>query len=144
MAYAYNNNLIPFRPFTVPIFTKDADFYFNDEEKYTKACEIIAGNPHVDVCWYEESPHELHDLDFVMCDLSLEGLVIAPRAQVAFNSGVSEINIENVIYADRTRARLLKYNRRYGLRYKLSQIIAFYAIYNFELTDDILECTVNA
>ena len=105
--------------------TKDLDFYFNNEESYIEAYNLTNGNPSIDVCWFFNDPHELHDIAFVMCNIYPDGSVeITPQAMLAMNSSVSDIYVENIIFPNRTIARMHKYNRKYGLKYKKHQVLS--------------------
>jgi hypothetical protein len=116
--------------------TKDFDFYFNDLDSFVRAHIEMDHNPYIDICWYFDKPHELHDISAVMVNLYEGGkLEITEQARSALDTKIAEIYVENVIWPERTAKRLIKYNNRLGLRYLPEQIIALSSIYN--LDDDL-------
>lgn len=105
--------------------TKDIDFYFNDPTKYIEACNISHNNPRIDICWYFDNPYELHDIDLVQIAISSNRIVQTDESKLAWDTKVSHILGDRVIYPVRTAQRIVKYNRRYGITYPISEIIAF-------------------
>ena len=64
-----------------------------------------------------------------MCTMARGGIHLTDQARVAHESKVSELYVGNVIYPQRTANRMFKYNRRYGVRYKMSQVLAFLGLF---------------
>lgn len=123
---------------------KDVDFYFNDDQSYINACNIAALNRKLDICWYFDSPYELHDISYVMCTLYKDKIFISKEAQKAFDTGISELYLDNIIYPERTAKRMLKYNSKYGVKFKLPQVLAFSSLYNIEhsIIDKLISISV--
>jgi hypothetical protein len=110
-------------------YIKDVDFYFNNERAYINARYAAIKQPKIDICWYFNQPYELHDLSFVMSTMTRDGIKISEAAQTAFDTGISELYLNHVIYPDRTAKRMIKYNRRYGVKFKLHQILMFCSVF---------------
>jgi hypothetical protein len=123
---------------------KDVDFYFNDEVAFVKAYLRTYDNPLVDVCFYFDEPHELHDMSLVMCNIYSDRVETTPQAQLALDSGVSELYPENVIYPDRTIMRIIKYHKRTGVRFRGEQVLFICSIFGVDqgLCRDGLGCCV--
>lgn len=111
---------------------KDVDFYFNNEQAYLEALALTHNNPRFDICWYFDQPYELHDIGIVMCSVHRNHTVITEDAQSAMDTKVSRLFIGNIVFPDRTAKRLLKYNKRYGIKFKKSEVLAFAALYGLE------------
>lgn len=123
---------------------KDVDFYFNNEQAYLEALALTYKNPKFDICWYFNQSYELHDIGIVMCSVYRDHIVITEAAQLAMDSKVSSLFIENIVFPDRTATRLLKYNKRYGIKFKKSEVLAFAALYRLEtyLVKQLIEISV--
>lgn len=113
--------------------TKDIDMYFNDEDAYMWAYSVVIDNPFIDICWYKNLPIELHDISFVKTYYDGNKIFMTVDAYNAITNLVSEIYIHNIIYPERTFNRIIKYNKRYGVKFKYEQIVALCAIYDFEI-----------
>jgi len=111
---------------------RDIDFYFNNDNSYVEAANLVGFNRKIDVCWYFNNPMELHDISYVMCTLNRNGVYITEAAQEAFDTGISELYLNHIIYPNRTAQRMLKYNDRYNCKFKLAQVLAFISIFNIE------------
>jgi hypothetical protein len=112
--------------------TKDIDFYFNDDLSYLRACLHVWKNKSIDVCYYRDFPHELHDMGVVMANLRSDGLEITPECHDSFSTGVSKLFIKSVVFPDRTVKRMMKYNDRLGVKFLTSEVLAFCAIYKID------------
>ena len=113
--------------------TKDIDFYFNNDVSFVKAYLATYDNPYIDVCWYINETHELHDIAVVMCNAHADGAIeITPQAQEALDTKVCTIYPENFIWPDRSVKRLMKYHNRYGMRYRAREVVAIAALYDIE------------
>jgi hypothetical protein len=123
---------------------KDVDFYFNDELSFVKAYLLTFTNPHIDICWYFDKPHELHDMGLVMCNAYKDRVEITPQAQEALDTGITDIYPENFIWPERTAMRMHKYHDRYGIRFKKHQVIAMIVLFGLQHLDQmLLEICVN-
>lgn len=111
---------------------KDVDIYFNIEESYVKAKYASRHNRRIDVCWYFNSPYELHDISYVNSTLTRDGITSSEAAKLAMDTGVSELYIANVIYPLRTARRMIKYNNKYGVKFKLAQVFAFCSMFDID------------
>lgn len=111
---------------------KDVDFYFNDDLSFIKAYLLTFHNPYIDICWYFNQPHELHDMAVVMCNVRKDGIEITPQAQKALDTGVSELYVENFIWPVKSAERMAKYNKKYGIRFKKHQVLAMIGLYELE------------
>lgn len=114
---------------TGAFFTKDIDFFFKDDVQYMLASLAVMNDPAIDVNLYIDTPHELHDMAVVMCDLDASGVHMTPQCQSALDTGISDLYIASVIYPIRTAARILKYHARLGTKFAASEVIAFCALY---------------
>lgn len=123
---------------------KDVDFYFNNEQAYLEALALTHNNPKFDICWYFDQPYELHDIGIVMCSVHRNHTVITEDAQSAMNTKVSRLFIGNIVFPDRTAKRLLKYNKRYGIKFKKPEVLAFAALYRLDadLVKQLIEISV--
>jgi hypothetical protein len=131
--------------FTTGAFeTKDIDFYFKDEISYVMAHLAVIDDPTIDVNFYIDEPHELHDMSVVMCNLGPNGVHMTPQCRAALDSGVSDIYMASVIYPIRTSARMFKYHERLGTRFRTAEIIAFCSMYGlpFDVCRQIMELGV--
>jgi hypothetical protein len=117
--------------------TKDIDFYFNDEISYVMAHLAVIDDPAIDVNFYIDEPHELHDMSVVMCNLGPDGVMMTPQCLLALDSGVSDIYLTSVIYPIRTVARMFKYHERLGIRFRIAEIVAFCSMYG--LSSDVFQ-----
>lgn len=124
--------------------TKDVDFYFNDDVAYVKAFLYTYDNPLIDVCYYFDKPHELHDMSLVMCNLYRDRDETTSQAKVALETNISDIYPENVIWPDRTAKRMLKYHKRIGVRFKQAQVLCLCGIYDIDrdISMQILDISV--
>ena len=110
---------------------KDVDFYFNDDLSFIKAYLLTFHNPYIDICWYFDKPHELHDMAVVMCNIYPDNRIeITPQAQKALDTGVSDLYIENFIWPERSAERMLKYNKKYGTKFQKHQVLAMVGLYD--------------
>jgi hypothetical protein len=123
---------------------KDIDFYFNNELDFVKAYLLTFHNPYIDICWYFDQPHELHDMSIVMCNVHPdERIEITPQAQNALDTGVVDIYPKNIIWPERTAKRIMKYNKKYGVKFKKHQILATIGIFKLqEFGSELLEICV--
>ena len=117
--------------------TKDIDFYFKDEISYIMAHLAVIDDPTIDVNFYIDEPHELHDMSVVMCDLGPDGVRMTPQCRASLDSGISDVYLTSVIYPIRTAARMLKYHERLGIRFHAAEIVAFCGIY--DLSSDVCQ-----
>lgn len=111
---------------------KDVDIYFNNEEAYVKAKYASCHNGRIDVCWYFNSPCELHDISYVSSTLTRDGISLSDAAKIAIETGVSELYINNIILPLRTARRMIKYNNKYGVKFKLAQVFAFCSLFDID------------
>lgn len=123
---------------------KDVDVYFNDEISYVKAFHASQHMKCIDVCWYFDSPYEMHDISYVQCIMDRNGITMSDVAKRSIESGVSELYINKVIYPDRTADRMLKYNTKYNVKFKLQQVLAFSSIFNIDrsVVDKLISISV--
>lgn len=84
----------------------------------------------------------MHDLGFVMCSLDKNGINISADAQRAFDTGVSDIFINNIIWPAWTLSRMIKYNKRYGIKYYITQVAAMAGLYSIDVAP-VLDICVN-
>jgi hypothetical protein len=118
--------------------TKDLDFYFNNDDAYIKAYNLVYDDDRFDICWYFDKPHELHDMSVVMCNLYDSGYnEITSQAAEALESGMSDLYVENIIWPERTARRMLKYHNRIGINYKPEQVLALCSIY--KISDELMK-----
>jgi len=114
--------------------TKDFDVYFNDDFAFVSAYLLTHHNPYIDVCWYFEEPHELHDMAVVMINVRGDGtLEVTKQAQRALDTKISDIYVENVIWPTRTAKRLMKYHKRLGMHYPAPQLLSLMAMHGIDL-----------
>jgi len=111
---------------------KDVDVYFNNESSYVKALHASKHISYVDICWYFNCPYEMHDISYVQCTMDKNGIKMSEAARTSIQSGISDLYINNVIYPSRTANRMLKYNSKYGVKFKLSQILVFSSIFGID------------
>ena len=123
---------------------KDVDVYFNNDEAYLKAVQATKNSNKFDICWYFNCPYELHDLTYVQSVMTRDSIKISKEAKIAIDSGISDILWPNVIYPERTAKRMLKYNSKYGVKFKLPQVLAFASVYNIEhsIVDKLVSISV--
>jgi len=124
--------------------TKDIDFYFKDGVSYIMAHLAVIDDPTIDVNFYIDEPHELHDMSIVMCNLGPDGVQMTPQCRSALDSGVSDIYLASVIYPIRTAARMFKYHERLGIRFRTAEIVAFCSMYGlpFDICRQAMELGV--
>jgi hypothetical protein len=120
---------------------KDVDIYFNNEEAYVKARYASQHTKKIDVCWYFNKPYELHDISYVMSTMTRDGIKTSDESKRAIDSGISELYLGNVIYPDRTAKRMMKYNKRYNVKFKLEQVLAFCSV--FKIEDDVAKVLIS-
>lgn len=108
--------------------TKDIDFYFNDEDNYLYASSIAP--PRIDVCWYFESPYELHDLDLTQIAIFKDEMDRSGEYDTAWAFKMSHIIGDCMVYPRGTAARILKYNTKYGFKFYRNEVLALCARYN--------------
>lgn len=124
---------------------KDIDFYFNDEISFVQAYLLTFNNPCIDICWYFDKPHELHDMSYVMCNVYSNGKIeITPQAQKAFDTGISELYIDNFIWPERSARRMIKYHKRYGVKFKKKQVLSMIGLFQFDnnLSNELMLLTI--
>lgn len=106
--------------------TKDIDIYFNNDAAYIEATGLVKHlSCDIDVCYYINQPHELHDLSAVMVNIIDGDIVVTPKAKKALDSGLSRLYSYNVIYPLRTAIRMMKYKAKYGFLYEYSDVAMF-------------------
>ena len=115
--------------------TNDYDIFFNNPVNYAKAVLSARDNPCIDVCFYFDKPYELFDLALTKCAVNNYDVDIDPLCALAFKTGVSDICPESLIDGLATARRILKYNKRLGMKFKSEQIIPMCAI--FKVPDDL-------
>ncbi len=114
--------------------TKDFDIYFNNDSAFIKAYLLTKRNPFIDICWYFEEPHELHDIAVAMVNVRSGGILeITEQAQRALDTKVSDIYVENIIWPARTAKRLFKYHRKLGIRYPAAQLLSLTAMHSVDI-----------
>ena len=127
---------------TKAFISKDIDFYFNDEVNYLKAQVLTVNNPLIDVNFFIDEPHELHDIGIVMCNLTKDGPQIMKPCKSALETRISNLYPLSVIYPDRTVKRMYKYNKRLGTKFRLHEVITFCALYNIDFDESLKSITV--
>ena len=124
--------------------TNDYDVFFNDSVNYAKAVLSVRDNPCIDVCFYFDKPYELFDLALTKCSIANYDIDIDPLCALAFETKISDICPDSLIDGPATTRRMLKYNKRIGMKFKSEQVIPMCAIFKVpdDLTSEVLSiCT---
>ena len=103
--------------------SKDIDIFFNDKVQYGKAFFKAFSITPIDVCFYVHKPYELFDLGVSCCCFGPDGHDIDDLCAQAMDTGVSEIIVNRVIEPGKTAERMIKYNRKLGVKYPANQVM---------------------
>lgn len=126
---------------------KDIDVFFNDFTNFVKAFLATYDNPVLDICFYENKPYELFDFGISKISYSQKtGLDISKSCQIAFVSGVSDIIFENIINPTATLDRIIKYGKKYSIKFDQSQVLFLIATHNIKdekLIKEALSMTIS-
>jgi len=118
---------------------KDIDIYFNDKKTFEEAYLLGLAQPRIDPCFYIEKPYELHDLTATMLTMNGNGkFEISNEAQNTYDTNICHINKHNLINHKKTAERILKYNKKYGFKFKLEEIIPIFALSNVKFDKNII------
>ena len=115
---------------------RDVDIFLNDRiswMQYVIKTRYIAG---IDVCLYFDSPWEFFDIEASCCSIDAFGtLRSSDGAKAARDTGVCSIIPYNIINPSATAKRIVKYNDKYGLRFKTEQVLAMCSV--FDIPSDV-------
>ncbi len=103
--------------------SKDIDMFFETLEGYAAAMIRTWRNPHIDVVMAHGKPYGSFDVHASMCSVSLAGAEASPECERAIKTGVSGIELRNVLLPEATLRRVVKYGRVRGFKFLREQVI---------------------
>jgi len=108
----------------------DVDMFFDSFSSYVKALLYTRDNPGIDTCLYETDPCELFDLDVSKIAFSKNGYCVSDECNDALDTGISGIDMWSIIHPIGTLQRVIKYSKRYAVRFKAEHVLFLAAAYN--------------
>ena len=103
--------------------SRDVDVFFDSLPGYASALLRAYDNPSVDVVLTGPVPWASFDLCAAMCSVSRRGADVSPRCAEALRTGVSDLDLSNVVFPAATVGRVAKYGRIRGFKFRAEQVI---------------------
>jgi len=119
----------------------DIDVFFNSYVDWVTATLLAYNDSAIDVCFYQEVPFELFDLDIACCAYDTCGFLESPICDKAASTGVSGVRLGNIILPVATLRRMVKYGLNYKTRFNrddVQHICQTYRVTNNQLIDEAL------